>query len=288
MNMALSARAGTALALMPLALGITLYGGRELFAGLCALVALAGAWEWAGLTAPRHQRQQVLARKLLARRLSALGLGILLLTLCYHNLDGIMTQVVMGLALLWWALALLLILRCRDGRDFSPAPLLQAIIGVLVLAPAWTALVALHASPELSGPVLVSCLFIMIWAADSGAYYVGRRWGKRKLVAHISPGKTVEGLLAALLSGLLAALLCALLLLQLSLVELALFMPVCLLAIAMSVVGDLTESLMKRSGGVKDSGGWLPGHGGALDRIDSLTAAAPVFFSGVLLLEQPL
>ncbi|MCY4155742.1 MAG: hypothetical protein OXF58_10580, partial [Gammaproteobacteria bacterium] len=88
MNMALSARAGTALALMPLALGITLYGGRELFAGLCALVALAGAWEWAGLTAPRHQRQQVLARKLLARRLSALGLGILLLTLCYHNLDG--------------------------------------------------------------------------------------------------------------------------------------------------------------------------------------------------------
>ena len=273
------ARVGTALALMPLALGITLYGGRELFAGLCALVALVGAWEWAGLMPPRGRRQ-VLVRKLLA-----LVLGLLLLTLCYHNLDGVMTQVVMGLALLWWGVALLLILRYRDGRNFSPGPLLQAIIGVLALVPAWTALVALHTNPEWSGPVLVSCLFIMIWVADSSAYYVGRRWGKRKLVVHISPGKTVAGLLAALLSGLLAALLCALLLLPLNRVELVLFMPVCLLTLAMSVVGDLTESLMKRSSGVKDSGDLLPGHGGALDRIDSLTAAAPVFFSGVLLLE---
>ena len=274
--MRIDARTGTALTLMPLTLGVTLYGNRELFAGLCAVAVLAGAWEWANLTPPRRLRWKILA----------LVVAVLLLALCYRSIDGAAPLVIVGLSLLWWGVALGLILRCRDGRKFSPGQVLQAAIGVLVLGSVWVALVALHGHPEANGPLLVSCLLVMIWAADSGAYFAGRRWGRRKLAVHISPGKTLEGLLAAFVAGLLAALLCALLLLQMSLVKLALFMLVCLVTIAMSVVGDLTESMIKRSGGVKDSGELLPGHGGVLDRIDSLTAAAPVFFSGVLLLEQ--
>ena len=124
----------------------------------------------------------------------------------------------------------------------------------------------------------------MIWSADTGAYFVGQRWGRNKLASQVSPGKTREGLYGGLSLGLVAAVLCSLLL-PLTLYKFILFLLVCLITIAMSVVGDLTESLIKRNSGVKDSGGLLPGHGGALDRIDSLTAAAPVFFSGILLLE---
>ena len=273
--MRVDARLVTALALIPLALGITLYGSPELFAGFCALAVLAGAWEWATLTEPSRRRW----------KLVALVLALSLLALCYRALDSVAALYIVGLSLLWWGAALVLICRYRDGGKFTPGPLLQAGVGVLVLLPAWVSMVALHAHPELDGPVLVGCLLIMIWAADSGAYYAGRRWGRRKLAVHVSPGKTLEGLLAALVAGLVAASVCALQWLQMPPVKLALFIPLCLLTIATSVVGDLTESMIKRGGGVKDSSELLPGHGGTLDRIDSLTAAAPVFYSGVLLLE---
>ena len=212
----------------------------------------------------------------------------LVLAICYCNISSLMTLYIVGLSLLWWGAAVVLVIRSQDGRKFNPGLLLQAGIGMLVLVPAWVALVALHAHSEFRGPVLVACLFIMIWSADTGAYYTGKRWGRRKLALHISPGKTLEGLFGAFGFGLAAALVCAVLLLQMTLIELALFLLVCSGTIAMSVIGDLTESMMKRSRGVKDSGELLPGHGGALDRIDSLTAAAPVFFAGVLALESAL
>ena len=276
MKLRIDRRIGTALVLAPLVLGITLYGTHAQFAALCAVAVLAGAWEWAGLAGPRGARRKIAAQVLAA----------LLLALCYYLMDGVVTLYIVGLSLLWWGVALALVVRRQGGGDFSPGLLSQALIGMMVLVPAWVSLVALHNHPEFRGPVLVACLFIMIWSADTGAYYTGRRWGRRKLAVHVSPGKTLEGLFGAFGFGLAAALACALLLLQMTLIELILFLPVCAGTIAMSVIGDLTESMVKRSGGVKDSGELLPGHGGALDRIDSLTAAAPVFFAGVLLLER--
>ena len=276
MKLRIDPRIGTALALAPLVLGITLYGSHALFAGLCTVAVLAGAWEWAGISKQGRARRK------------ALGLVLtgLLLALCYRHIDGALTLYVVGLSLLWWAAALVLVILRQHGRPFSPGLLSQAGIGMLVLVPAWVAAVALHAHPEFRGPVLVACLFIVTWSADTGAYYTGKRWGRRKLAIHVSPGKTLEGLFGAFGFGLTAALLCALLLLQAGPGELLPFLLVCAAAIAASVVGDLTESMIKRSGGVKDSGGLLPGHGGALDRIDSLTAAAPVFFAGLLLVER--
>ena len=273
--MKIRARVGTALLLMPLVLGITIYGTHGLFAGLCAVIVLAGIWEWAGLAAPQKRRWKAFVLLLTA----------LLLLVCYCNINSVMTLFIVGLSLAWWGVALLLIVRQQDGKKFSPGLMLQTGIGIIVLLPAWVALVALHAAPDMQGPVLVTCLFILIWSADTAAYYVGQRWGRNKLASQVSPGKTWEGLYGALGCGLLVATVYPLLL-QMTLYKFILFLLVCLITIAMSVVGDLTESMIKRSGGVKDSGGWLPGHGGALDRIDSLTAAAPVFFTGVLLLER--
>ena len=273
--MQVNPRVSTALVLIPLVLGVTVYGTHGLFAGLCAVAVLAGTWEWTGLAGPRQKRWKA----------CVLIVTALLLTAGYCNINSVMTLFIVGFSLAWWVVALILILRRQDGKEFSPRPVLQTGIGIIILVPAWVSLVALHAHPELQGPVLVTCLFIMIWMADTGAYYVGQRWGRKKLVSRVSPGKTWEGIYGALGFGLCTAVLCTLIL-QMTLYKSILFLLVCLITMAMSVVGDLTESMIKRSGGVKDSGGLLPGHGGALDRIDSLTAAAPVFFTGVLLLER--
>lgn len=277
MRTGIDPRVGTALVLIPLVLGITLYGANWLFAGLCAIAVLAGVWEWAGLAEPAPASRKVLAQALTA----------LVLATCYLGTGGVMTLYVAGVSLAWWMAALILVVRRRGGRKFSPGPLSRAGIGVVVLVPPWMCLVALHAHPGLEGPVLVTCLFIMIWAADTGAYYTGKKWGRRKLAVNVSPGKTLEGLLGAFAFGLFAASLCALAL-QMTLSGSMLFLLVCSGTIALSVIGDLTESMMKRSGGVKDSGELLPGHGGALDRIDSMTAAAPAFFVGIMLLERVL
>ncbi len=278
MKLRIEPRVGTALALIPLALGITLFGSQLLFVGLCALLILAGTWEWAGMADARG-----ISRKIFAQVLTAL-----LLSVCYYHIDSVLTLYIVILALFWWVTAAFLVISRKDGRKFNPGFLSQAVICMIVLVPAWVSLVALRAHADFDGPVLVACLFIVIWSADSGAYFIGQRWGRHKLAVHISPGKTREGLFGAFSFGLVAALLCALLWLPMSLVELLLFLLVCAIAIAASVIGDLTESLIKRGAGVKDSGELLPGHGGALDRIDSLTAAAPVYFSGVLLLEHAL
>ena len=275
MKMQVNPRVSTALVLIPLVLGVTIYGTHTVFASLCAVAILAGTWEWTGLAGPRQRRWKA----------GVLIVTALLLTACYFNINSIMTLYIVGFSLAWWVVALVLILRRQDGNNFSPQPVLHTGIGIIVLVPAWVSLVALHADPELQGPVLVACLFILIWMADTGAYYVGQRWGRKKLASRISPGKTREGLYGALGFGLCSAALFALAL-QMTLYKSILFVLVCLITMAMSVVGDLMESMIKRSGGVKDSGGLLPGHGGALDRIDSLTAAAPVFFTGVLLMER--
>jgi phosphatidate cytidylyltransferase len=141
-----------------------------------------------------------------------------------------------------------------------------------VLVPAGIGLLHILASGS-SGPWLVLALLAVVWASDIGAYFVGRRWGRMRLAPAVSPGKTWEGLLGGLaLAGAVGALVAALLgLSPLTVSAMALSVA------ALSVVGDLTESMFKRNVGVKDSGTLIPGHGGVLDRMDSITAAVPLF-----------
>jgi phosphatidate cytidylyltransferase len=149
---------------------------------------------------------------------------------------------------------------------------------LIVLIPTWLAVVALHESGE-QGPLLVMYLLSLIWVADSGAYFSGRAWGKRKLAPSVSPGKSWEGVGGgALLS--LAYAVGAAQVLGLPGNQWPLFVVLSLVTVLFSVLGDLTESMFKRHAGIKDSGTLLPGHGGVLDRIDSVTAAAPVFVVG--------
>lgn len=153
------------------------------------------------------------------------------------------------------------------------------LFGQLVLVPAWISLVAIRAGmPE--GQFWVLILFVLIWSADSAAFFAGRRWGRARLAARVSPGKSRAGLYGAVCATLLFTIIIAFSVgydfwPALYLVVLALLITL------FSVVGDLVESLFKRNAGIKDSGHLLPGHGGFLDRIDSLTAAAPVALAGL-------
>ncbi|TDJ43109.1 MAG: CDP-archaeol synthase [Gammaproteobacteria bacterium] len=157
--------------------------------------------------------------------------------------------------------------------------------GLLVLTGAWLGLVSLRAQPGL-GAWLIIWLFVVVWSADIGAYFVGRAYGRHKLALAVSPGKTWEGAAGGLVCSVLLAtglvgIVPALHMVSLSLTDWA------LLAFALgaiSIVGDLFESVLKRETGAKDSGTLLPGHGGLLDRIDALLAVLPSFALFVLLM----
>ena len=184
------------------------------------------------------------------------------------------------MSLAWWCVALVWVIRFEQGHDVAAldGAIMGGIVGWMVIVPAWAGLVYVHASGE-DGPSRVLFMLLVVWAADIGAYFAGRRFGARKLAALTSPGKSVEGVAGAMAAvGALGV--AAGLWLSLPLVLVGLLALLCVAVGALSVLGDLMESLVKRKSGVKDSGNLLPGHGGILDRIDSLTAAAPAFAVG--------
>ncbi|MCG8434327.1 MAG: phosphatidate cytidylyltransferase, partial [Gammaproteobacteria bacterium] len=152
--------------------------------------------------------------------------------------------------------------------------------GVLALVPCWAAITALH-DRQPQGWQLLLFLLVLIWAADIGAYFAGKAWGKNKLAPNISPGKTWEGVFGGLAASLAAALLANYWLGF----PLLIILPLVVILVALSVVGDLSESMLKRQAHIKDSGSLFPGHGGVLDRLDSLLATAPMFLLGLKVMD---
>ena len=234
-------------------------------------VFLVGAWEWTQLARLGSMNLRAAYVVLVALVLAGLFMSWR---------DGRVQQVVLLLAAAWWLLALIWVMRYPKGLDNARRPLLGAGVGAMLLGPAFLALVALHGRPQ--GPLWILFLLVLIWAADTGAYFAGRGFGKHKLAARVSPAKTWEGVAGGLLLSLLVTALAGILLFHLESLKLALFLLLCSVVVAFSVVGDLTESMFKRQAGVKDSGTLFPGHGGVLDRLDSLLAAAPLFLGGLL------
>ncbi|HIE53868.1 MAG TPA: phosphatidate cytidylyltransferase, partial [Chromatiaceae bacterium] len=174
--------------------------------------------------------------------------------------------------------------RIRFGKVQGFRPL-RLLAGMLFLAGPWLALARLHAVPEV-GPGLMMFLLVLVWIADSAAYFSGRALGRHKLAPAISPGKTVEGALGALASAVIPAAF----LVWAGWVQAPAWMLVllCIFTVGVSIGGDLWESVLKRERGVKDSGNLLPGHGGVLDRIDSQIAASPFFVAGLVVGGMPL
>ena len=194
---------------------------------------------------------------------------------------------VMALAaasLLWWLYAFKLVRGYPASFAAGPWTVERmAPLGLLLIPATLLPLAALHAQPN--GPWRLMFMFFIVFAADVGAYLVGRNYGKRKLAPAVSPGKSIEGAIGGLVLVALWAVCAGPLAFGLETpVQIALLALVSVATAAVSVVGDLTESLFKRLRGLKDSGTLLPGHGGVLDRIDAILAAAPVFYLGVALL----
>jgi len=260
--------------LIPLVVWSVLVLPTTALAGLLGVVVLAGALEWTHLIPCRA----------LAGRISYLGLvSLALLTAWWLQARPGPVADVLGAVVLAWLGALVWVLRPVLGSVGGLGTRwVKGAAGVVFLAAAWLALTVLHRSPQ--GPQLMLFLLVLIWCADSGAYLAGRRWGRRKLAPAVSPGKTWEGVLGGLvLAGAFSVL--GGWLLGWRGPALFRFSGLCLLTVSFSVLGDLYESLLKRHEGVKDSGNLIPGHGGVLDRVDSLLAAAPVFVVGLHLLD---
>lgn len=260
----------TALVLMPLVIAGILFLETHWVAALLAVVLLVGAREMACLGNIRTS---------IGRVGFVIVVAVVMLFAWLLIQAGYLVFLQVGMAIWWGGVTLLLVLRRAELRKIGDARPAVLLIGALVLATAWASVVSLHAARP-NGPWLVLLLFAIIWAADSGAYFAGRAFGQRKLSPFVSPGKTwagVGGALGVVSIGLLG----------LSLggwMDRASLLPLLLLGLLVTLVsigGDLWESRLKREAGVKDSGSLLPGHGGMLDRIDSLLAAAPVFGLGL-------
>lgn len=226
--------------------------------GVFALVMLAGAWEWSAFLRNSHGATRIGYVAIIAILLLAITL------MPDQELAGILIA-----SLVWWAGALV-------WSFFFPTRIPLAIRwigGAVVLVPLYVALTRLYrVSPEL----LLFALLI-VWVADSGAYAAGKTLGRVKLAPKISPGKTWEGVIGGLVAVTLLTLLQSLWFES----DLTVLVPFCIAVASLSIVGDLTVSMFKRNAGVKDSGTLFPGHGGVLDRIDSVAAAAPLFALGV-------
>jgi phosphatidate cytidylyltransferase len=206
-----------------------------------------------------------------------LGLVFAAFAVAAHTQILPFTLLVASACLLWGVLFLFTL---TDRVNFLHRTRFKLPMGILLLLAASTIVIRLHQLEN--GPWWILCFFLCVWAADIGAYFVGRRFGKTKLAPSISPGKTVEGLLGGV--ALAAVIFVPVVAYNFDFGPALLLLATILATVLVSVMGDLFESKMKRHVGLKDSGQILPGHGGVLDRIDGLLAGAPFFALGLVLL----
>lgn len=256
----------TALLLLPAAIACVLWLPTPWMGGLTSIIMLLGLWE---LT-------RLVGLHTLTARLAYLAANIAVMSwLAWSAWLGLALAVVVIGACFWLLIPIWLAYPGTFAGRSRAHVAIKLLAGSLAAIPAWSALLLLHGDGAL-GPRWALLALAAVWAADSFAYFAGSRWGRRKLAPQISPGKTWAGLWGGL-AGCTLISLAAAPALGLGWLQLPSLTLLALLTGVFSVVGDLFESVLKRQAGIKDSGSMIPGHGGVLDRIDSLLAALPAF-----------
>jgi len=258
------------------------------FSLVIALVVLMGAWEWTYLI----NIEKIARRGLFLIALIIPMLGITfwtqfleLIALQFdwpgiRNYSGLIEWVVI-LPTLFWLLIMILIRQLPASLlKLELKPYYRALMGWFVLLAAWMFISRLHLLYKAD---MVLYFLILIWVADISAYFIGKRFGKDKLSPDISPGKTIQGMYGALVSAVICGITLGVIF-QFSWMSIIDFVLLSVLTVLISIYGDLFFSLIKRQRGVKDSGIIFPGHGGVLDRIDSIIAASPFFYAGITLI----
>ncbi len=261
-------RIATAALLGLIVIGGVLYLSNAAAGILLGLFLILGAWEWSTLIG-------------WSRPVPRISYTLLLTILAYcvwqRNETGDVFATLNLLGIGWWLIAITLVVAAqlqRLGRSIGLAS--NGVCGLVVLLPAWSGIVWLLENDR----TMLLSLFALIWVADGGAYFVGKRWGRRRLASNVSPGKSWEGVAGGLGLGVIAAVLISYTVVLSDAARIA-FVVIALVTICVSIIGDLFESMLKRHIGAKDSSRMLPGHGGVLDRIDGLVAASPIFVGGL-------
>ncbi len=268
----------TALILAPLAIAGVFFLPLKFFMLFCAAVFLLASKEWGGFVSKKPSS--------LVLYLFALLLGATLLFIPVEQiwLNGTVNPLLtngLTLAAAWWCLSLVMVVTYpKTASIWKDNKIIKSLFGLFTLIPFFWGMVLLRSvnidHDFYYGAELLMFVFLLVWAADTGAYFCGKKFGKHKLAANVSPGKTIEGFLGGMMSSMVVAFIASVFFV-IPAEKMVFFFIAAFVTNIVSALGDLSESIFKREAGLKDSGNLLPGHGGILDRIDSLTAAVPVF-----------
>jgi len=240
------------------------------FAAFIGFITLLGAWEWSNLAGV----SSLLGRAAYTGAIAVLLAGLYWLQLSVPDVG----YYVLWIGLAWWLLAFYFVSTYPKSIGVWQPQVMQLVMGGLVLIPMWVGFYFLKQFPNSSLWIILLMLFI--WGADVGAYFAGRLFGESKLAPNVSPGKTWAGVVGGLITVYLVAILAGLFFAPgegFNATNWLSFLFAATVVSAVSIIGDLVESMVKRNRGVKDSSNLLPGHGGVLDRADSMCAAVPVF-----------
>lgn len=278
----LSQRLLAAAVLIPLVIICLFFVPISMYIVIMLVVLILAAWEWTQFLHFTEKKYKYYF----------VGTFILLIAIIYYvsvltDDVEIVTKLILLLSVAWWLIALLLVVSYPTSVSiWGKSVIIRLLFAFFTLVPFFMGMLQLrqvnYQGNQYQGAFLVLYVLVLVWATDSGAYFVGKLYGKHKLAPAVSPGKTLEGFLGGLFTSLIICI-C---------VNYSQFFDISfynlfissILAILASVLGDLTESMFKREAKIKDSGHLIPGHGGILDRIDSLTSAIPIFAAFTLYL----
>jgi phosphatidate cytidylyltransferase len=271
----------TAVILAPLAILAILFLPVEQFKIAVAGVVALGAYEWAKMSGINGRASKVTFMALILIICGVLIFAVDGQAVWYQSELNALYRTILGIAAVWWAVSLVMILTYPKYSSVWKENIpIRAAFGVLTLIPTWVAIISLRTNlyevDPFYGASLIFYVLGIVWAADIGAFFCGVKFGKHKLRPNVSPGKSIEGLLGGIMAS-LAIIAFAALHYQFDASRIGMHILIGVITVAVSALGDLNESMFKRCAGIKDSGKLLPGHGGVMDRIDSLTAAFPVF-----------